>query len=223
MKRIEPEKGRAGRTRSRRVLAVVLLAVFLLVAALAVLNLVVSSRARSLQQSIAADRVETAEAAHRAAAGFERYLAGGARGDLILDGPALTRFVDLRYGSGVPHSVEAWRISLRDGRAVVEGVVELQSYLLEMGMEQPASLRGLSGQVPFSFRGRLEAGQGRGCLTVEEVTLLGLPLPLDLVERVAGTAGRGEGSVLIQRFNLPEGISRAEIEKDRMVIHGSGP
>ncbi len=223
MTAIRTEKGRPGRSRTRRFLVALLVAAGLVVTVLVVLNLVVAARARRLQNSITVDQGATALEARRAAAGFERYLAGGARGEYSLDGPGLSRFIDGRYGSRVPRSVRAWRINLLDGRAVVEGVVDLQSYLQEMGMEQPASLRGLTGQdIPFSFRGRLETRQGLGRFTIEEVTLLGLTLPLEMVQRVAGTAG-GRDSVLVQQFDLPAGIADAVMEENRLVIHGQGP
>jgi hypothetical protein len=217
-------KSQTGAGRGRRVLLAMLVAAGLLVAVLVVLNLVVSSRARRLKNSITVDNGATAIEAGRAAAGFKNYLAAGARGDHTLDGPGLTRFIAGRYGDQVPRSVGAWRITLREGKTVVGGVVDLEAYLREMGMEQPATLSGFASQdIPFSFRGRLEANQSRGRFTVEEVSLLGLTLPLDLVQRVAESGGGARDSVLVQQFALPGGITGASIEDDRMVIHGQGP
>jgi hypothetical protein len=193
----------------------------LLVLVPVVLDRVVAGRTRQLQARIAAEQAAGAAAAEREAAAFQTYLARGACGTYTLDGPVLSRFIAARYGALVPQSVGAWRVVLDDASAVVEGVVDLQRYLGEMGMEQPASLSGYTGQeIPFRFRGRLEADHGQGRFTVDEVALLGLPLPLDLVERVAGPSGRGGGSVLIQRFTLPDGISSVRIEDRKLVING---
>jgi hypothetical protein len=55
---------------------------------------------------------------------------------------------------------------------------------------------------------------------VTGVTVLGIPLPLDLVEQVGNPAGRPGESVLVQRFALPGGIQRATLHGELMVIHG---
>ncbi len=219
-KRIQAEKDRPGWSRTRLALVMLLGAAGLLALVLVVLDQVVAGRARRLQARIFAEQGAGAAAAQRDAEAFRNFLAREAVGTHTLDGPALSRFIAGRYGSIVPPSVSAWRIVLVDGAALVEGVVDLQRYLADMGMEQPVSLSGFNGQeIPFSFRGRLEADNGRGRFIVEEVALLGLPLPLDLVERVAGSPS-GEESVLIQRFTLPDGIFRVWIEDQRMVING---
>lgn len=219
-KRHQAKNVPAGVRRSRRWMVVLLASAGFLVLMLVVLDQMVSCRTRRLQAHISEEQLDNAALAERNAAAFQLFLENGASGSHSLDGPGLSCFIAGRYGSRIPADVGPWRIVLSDGAVVVEGVVDLQGYLKEMEFEQPSSMSGFTGQkIPFSFRGRLEADHGHGLFTVEEVALLGLPLPLDMVERVAGSAG-GEKSVLIQRFALPDGISRIRIESNRMVING---
>ena len=222
MSRGDAVEARVKQRTGRRVLMAILLLAGLLLLVLVAMRITVAGRASSLQARIEGERRATEAAAQARAADFERYLSSGKRSrSFRLDGPAMTRFMAGRHGHKIPESVSAWRIVFRDGRAVVEGVVNLKRYLAEMGFQQPSSLAGLSGQeVPFSFNGRLVAEAGQGRFTVDEVTILGLPLPLEMVDRVAGTED-GEESVLVQRFALPAGIEQAVIEDDGMVINGT--
>jgi len=199
----------------------VLVAVLLLLAGLVTVRVLVGSRARRAEAQIAAvDRAVAAEA-ESGVRRFERYLEVGGRGPHELDGPTLTRYLRQRYGARIPSSVETWRVELEDGLVVVGGLVDLDTYLGEMGMERPPALAGLGAQVlPFSFRGTLSSENGQGVFEVCGVSLLGLPLPLELVDRVGNPSGRNGGSVLVQRFRLPDGIRRAALDGDRMVIHG---
>jgi hypothetical protein len=214
------EKGRAGQRWFRRLLLAAGIAAAVLVLIFCGLRWHVTQRARTVEQRILEERRDTETAAATAARNMERYLAMGEKTRLAVDGPTLTRFIEGRYGGQVPDSVSSWRVNLMGGEALLEGVVNLERYLGELGLEQPSSLSGLNGgDIPFSVRGRLEAEDGRGRFTVEAVSLLGLPLPLDLVERV-GRSGGGD-SVLIQHFDLPRGIERAVIDEDQVVINGS--
>jgi len=213
------EPGRPGRKRFRRLFVVLVLAVVTLLLVRAAFHSHVASRARAVEQRIIEERRATEAAAEAAALAMERYLAGGERGRLAVDGPTLTRFIEGRYGGQVPGSISSWRVTLAGGEAILEGVVDLEQYLEEEGMEQPQSLSGFSGrEISFSVRGRLQAEQGRGQFTVVAVHLLGLPLPLDLVERVGRS--RDESNVLVQQFDLPRGIERARVDEDMVVING---
>jgi hypothetical protein len=225
VKRVSAARARGGGlARFRWILAAVIAAVLILVVILTLLNTAISRKSRLLQDRILEENRTAAASAASGAALFERYLSDGAPGAHVVSGAALHRFIEKRYGSTVPDSIGPWRIVLSDGLALVEGVVDLEAYLLQMGMEQPVSLGTMAGQeIPFGFRGRLDSSSGMGRFVIEEVTLLGLPLPLDLVERVAGSSADGSGSVLIQQFPLPDGIVEAVIEGDRMVIHGVQP
>lgn len=212
-------RGSAGRRWSRRLLLAVVLGAAALLLVRATLRWQVDRRARTVERRILEERRETGAAAASAVRDMERCLAGGERTRLAVDGPTLTRFIDSRYGGQVPESVSSWRVVLAGGEAVLEGVVDLERYLEEQGLEKPPSLSGLgAGDIPFSVRGRLRAEGGRGSFTVEAVCLLGLPLPLDLVERVGASAGGG--SVLVHYFDLPRGIERAVIDEDQVVING---
>lgn len=213
---------RAGLARYRWMLVAVIASVLVLAAVLAALNSAVSRKISRVQDRISEAKRQSAGEADIGGADFERYLADGTRGGHVIDGPALHRFIELRYGSRIPDSVGPWRIVLHDGLADVEGVVDLERYLQQVGMEQPASLGSIVGQeIPFGFSGRLEAENGRGRFVIEEVTLLGLPLPLELVERVGD--GNSGSSVLIQQFALPGDISGARIVGDKVEIYGGHP
>lgn len=221
MAQLSTETAGGGSGRFRWVLVAVVTLALVCAVTLTVINGAVSRKTRLLQNRILEAKQQEAAAAEKGAEQFQSYLESGASGRHVVDGPALHRFIEKRYGASVPDSVGPWRILLVDGLAAVEGVVDLEAYLQQMGMEQPASFGAVTGQeIPFGFRGHLETGHGRGRFVIEEVTLLGLPLPLDLVERVAGDGG---SSVLIQQFPLPAGISEATIDGDRMVIHGDQP
>lgn len=225
MQRISAASGfRSGLTRYRWVLTAVIAAVLILVAVLVILDSVISRKTLLVQNRILEEELQRSAVAESGAMEFQRYLDGGARGRHVIDGPALHRFIEMRYDSRIPDSLGHWRIVLQEDKAEVEGVVHLERYLQQMGMDSPAALEPMAGQdVPFGFRGRLESASGRGRFIIEEVTLMGLPLPLELVERVAGSSSENQGSALIQQFPLPGGIAGAMIDGDRVVINGGQP
>jgi hypothetical protein len=133
-------------------------------------------------------------------------------------------YIAYRLTERLPEGVVDPWLRFSDGPVTAGAILDLGVLRNRMPDSSVAQL--LSGRVPVELEARIHADGGVGKLTVDSVTLGGLPIPESLLQQIVTaytkSPSRPDGVRLDEPFPLPYGIKSARVEQGRLRLRQSG-
>ncbi|HEY5908446.1 MAG TPA: hypothetical protein VIZ31_10405 [Vicinamibacteria bacterium] len=136
----------------------------------------------------------------------------------------LNSYLNLTLAKKIPKGITDLEVTMERDRLAARALVDLA----EVQGKIPAGSMGgllafLSGKVPLLARGRVQPTEaGFGAISIEEVQLSTLPIPVSVVEQLIGSATKSaespEGFDIRSPFRLPYDLKRIRLQPGQALL-----